>query len=421
MRSIRLILGVIASASLLFSVSANAQENNNRAENGKVVRGAYETNGFADNWFIGGGAGVNTFFGHGVDGKFALSADAFIGKWFTPSVGARVGFKGLGLTTAIQNGYEFMSDAEGKLSLAAGNVDVLWNISNAISGYKETRFWDFVPYFRAGYIQTKGGNYKPAYDKGVYCNREWGLGLGLLNDLRLGNRLDLYIDATGLIVKNGMPSQRKQPIKPAGVKSEVWGILPSLTAGLIFNLGRTGWDRHTSITPVVVPVPFTVDQYNALQDQVNALAKENGSLKDQVNTLGAKAAKLDALKNGQLYVYDNGKFVEAVETVTTPSIVYFDKGSAKISDREMAHIEFYAKNALENDSDVLLLVGSASRQEGTHEFNQKLSERRADAVKKALVEKFGISADRISTLAEGDTNNIYDTPEKNRSVTIKIQ
>ena len=125
MRSIRLILGVIASASLLFSVSANAQENNNRDENGKVVRGAYETNGFADNWFIGGGAGVNTFFGHGVDGKFALSADAFIGKWFTPSVGARVGFKGLGLTTVVKDGYEFMSDAEGKLSLAAGNLDAL--------------------------------------------------------------------------------------------------------------------------------------------------------------------------------------------------------------------------------------------------------------------------------------------------------
>lgn len=420
MRSIRLILGVIASASLLFSVNANAQENNNRDENGNVVRGAYETNGFWDNWFIGGGAGVNTFFGHGVDGKFALSADGFIGKWFTPCVGARVGYKGLGLNTAIQNGWEFMTTAEGKLGMASANLDVLWNISNSISGYKETRFWDFVPYFRAGYIQTKGGDYKPAYDKGTYCNREWGLGLGLLNDFRLGNRLDLYIDATGLVVKNGMPSQHKTPIA-RNVKSEVWALLPSVTAGIILNLGRTGFDRHSSITPTVIPVPFTLEQYNALQDQVNLLAKENGSLKDQINTLGTKAAKLDALKNGQLYVYDNGKFVEAVETVTTPSIVYFDKGSAKISDREMAHIEFYAKNALENDADILLLVGSASRQEGTHEFNQKLSERRADAVKKALVEKFGISADRISTLAEGDTNNVYDTPEKNRSVTIKIK
>ena len=36
--------GVLAAASLLFSVSAFAQEDANRDENGKVVRGAYETN-----------------------------------------------------------------------------------------------------------------------------------------------------------------------------------------------------------------------------------------------------------------------------------------------------------------------------------------------------------------------------------------
>ena len=52
--------GALAIASLLFSANAFAQENNNRDENGKVVRGAYETNKAFDNTFIGIGAGVNS-------------------------------------------------------------------------------------------------------------------------------------------------------------------------------------------------------------------------------------------------------------------------------------------------------------------------------------------------------------------------
>ena len=44
MKGIKMILGALAAASLLFSVNAFAQENANRDENGKIVRGAYETN-----------------------------------------------------------------------------------------------------------------------------------------------------------------------------------------------------------------------------------------------------------------------------------------------------------------------------------------------------------------------------------------
>ena len=54
-----MILGALAAASLLFSVNAFAQENANRDENGKIVRGAYETNRAFDNTWIGLAAGWN--------------------------------------------------------------------------------------------------------------------------------------------------------------------------------------------------------------------------------------------------------------------------------------------------------------------------------------------------------------------------
>ena len=86
----------VASAS-----DAVAQENANRDSLGRVVRGPYETNGAWDNWFIGVGGGINLF----EDGWFggngyhqtrvAPALDVNIGKWWTPSVGFRVGYCGL--------------------------------------------------------------------------------------------------------------------------------------------------------------------------------------------------------------------------------------------------------------------------------------------------------------------------------------
>ncbi|MBQ3847051.1 MAG: hypothetical protein II761_05730, partial [Bacteroidales bacterium] len=93
-------LGALAAASLLFSFSVSAQENNNRDENGKVVRGAYETNKWYDNTFIGVAGGVNTVFdsyeSHGFElGQYGAAAELNFGKWYTPAIGVRFGWQGL--------------------------------------------------------------------------------------------------------------------------------------------------------------------------------------------------------------------------------------------------------------------------------------------------------------------------------------
>lgn len=55
MKTSKFVISALAvMASVLVAVpAANAQENGNRDENGKIVRGSYETNRFGDNWFIG--------------------------------------------------------------------------------------------------------------------------------------------------------------------------------------------------------------------------------------------------------------------------------------------------------------------------------------------------------------------------------
>ena len=137
MKAIKFI-GILAAASFLFSLNAYAQEDANRGANGEVVRGPYVTNGAFDNTFISLGAGTNSVLERSFGlGKFGLATDVTLGKWFSPTIGVRAGWHGLNVTSK-----------SGELNKSPYHYlhgDLLWNLSNAIGGYKETRIWNFSP------------------------------------------------------------------------------------------------------------------------------------------------------------------------------------------------------------------------------------------------------------------------------------
>ena len=396
MKAIKFI-GILAAASFLFSFNAFAQEDNNVGANGEVVRGPYVTNGAFDNTFIGLGAGVNSViekqFGLG---KMGLATEVNFGKWFTPTVGVRAGWHGL-----------FDTSKSGELNKAPFHYihgDLLWNLSNALTGYKETRFWNFIPYVSGGLSMIKHHGLKE-------FDQELAAGVGLLNSLRLGERVNLNLDL-------GIIAARAEAYQMNGFLGRYVGF-PMATLGLQFNLGRTGFDRLSSVMPVIVPLPFTESDYNALKDKVAALEKENAQLKNKIADLENQLAPFKNLVDGQTYLFQNGRFTAVEAKVASPATVYFDLGSAKISDREKAHLEFFANSVVDNATK-LLLTGSADKQTGTAKGNQKLSEQRVDAVK-ALLGKLGANTDNIETVANGDTKNVFDTPAKNRCVVIDVK
>ena len=396
MKAIKFI-GILAAASFLFSFNAFAQEDNNREADGSVVRGPYVTNSAFDNTFIGLGAGVNSVIEKSFGlGKMGLATDVYVGKWFTPAVGLRAGWHGL-----------FDTAKSGQLDKAPFHYlhgDLLWNLSNSIDGYKETRFWNFIPYASAGMTLIKHHGLK-------VFDQEFAAGVGLLNSLRLGERVNLNLDL-------GIIAGRAEAYDMKGFASRYVGF-PTATLGLQFNLGRTGFDRLSSVMPVIVPVPFTEAQYNALKDKVAALEKENAQLKNKIADLENQLAPFKNLVDGQTYLFQNGRFTAVEAKVASPATVYFDLGSAKVSEREKAHLEFFANSVVDNATK-LLLTGSADKQTGTAKGNQKLSEQRVDAVK-ALLEKLGANGNNIETVANGDTKNVFDTPAKNRCVVIEVK
>lgn len=402
------IFGALAIASLLFSANAFAQENNNRDENGKVVRGAYETNKAFDNTFIGIAGGVNSVIPSVKSttkwGKIGLAADLNFGKWWTPAVGMRLGYHGLwdvsklsidGLLPGNRFGFHYV------------HGDFLWNISNSIGGYKETRFWNFVPYATMGILDVcQGVN---PFKKTSKNNIEYAAGVGLLNVLRLSNRVNLTIDLMALVGRGNAYT------KAAGR----FIVFPSATAGLQFNLGKTNFDRHSTITPVVIPVPFTTEQYNALKDKVAALEKENAALKDKIALLEKEVAPLRKLVNGQTYLYENGTFTAVDIKEGSPMSVYFDLGSSKLSAREKAHLEFFANNVVKGDTK-LSVNGYADKQTGSSKYNQTLSEKRVKTVVDFLT-KAGATESNIETAAHGSSVQLFDGAAKNRVVTIEVK
>ncbi len=222
------------------TVDKNSAKAENRDAEGKFLRGPYSVGKASDNFFISVSGGINILEGPADNesgkGRIAPALDVSFGKWFTPSVGLRLGYSGLSAKgwSDVQTPYA-PSTADGqslypeKFGLAYVHGDVLWNISNTIGGYKAKRFWDFVPFVNAGWLYSYGL-------KGVDAHsNELGFGVGLLNIIRLTDRVDLTLEAEQLFMRNEIGMISNSTKKLTG--------LTSVTLGVSVNLGKLGFER----------------------------------------------------------------------------------------------------------------------------------------------------------------------------------
>jgi outer membrane protein OmpA-like peptidoglycan-associated protein len=82
--------------------------------------------------------------------------------------------------------------------------------------------------------------------------------------------------------------------------------------------------------------------------------------------------------------------------------VYFDFGYARVKHRSWPLLKSLAKLILSHPEYVLVHINGHTDEVGSVEWNQKLSEDRANAVKKKLVE-YGVPADRLEAKGFGKT------------------
>ncbi|MDE6397445.1 MAG: OmpA family protein, partial [Muribaculaceae bacterium] len=113
---------------------------------------------------------------------------------------------------------------------------------------------------------------------------------------------------------------------------------------------------------------------------------------------------------------------ETVVTETAPlmSTVRFKLNSAVISSEEAVNVYNTAQWLKANPEEKVVIVGYADKDTGTPAYNLKLSQRRAQAVRDMLVNKYGISSDRLTTQAEGSNVQPYDVNNWNRIVIFSV-
>ena len=407
MKGIKLMLGVFA-ALLLLSPNASAQ---NKDSDGNVIRGPYETNRIFDNSSIVVGAGLNMTLMHPTSpkswGNLGLAMDINFNKWWTPYVGGRLGWHGL-WNSSKQVFDESNIAADTPYGFNYFHGDILWNVFNTFGGYKADRFWDLNPYIGMGMLDVT--DKRNILSKNASHNREYALGVGLQNVLKVTEAINFVIDLQALV-------------SPASKYSTTGGrilFFPSATFGLAFNIGKTCFYRHSERVPAILPVPFTEGEYKALENKLAALQKENKSLKDRIAALQEDIDQYKKLLcDGNTYIYENGQFTPVEAKAGAPVAVYFDCGSASISEREKAHLEYFAEQLVNADTK-LLVKGYADKQTGSAKRNQQLSEQRVKAVVD-LLKKAGANEANIEANALGATVQPFDGAVKNRVVTVEVQ
>lgn len=408
MKRLNFILGAaaLAAVSLTASPSVNAQENGNRDEFGDIVRGPYETNRFGDNWFIGVGGGINIFWNDGYKTAIGPSLDANIGKWITPSIGLRAGYQGLSTRVWSYDQSVLAPDFDTdkgmykeKFGYMYIHGDVMWNISNALSGYKETRFWNFVPYMHAGFFRAYG------LDDADYADNEFAAGAGLLHNLRLSDRLDLIIDMRATLVNGKIHG------------SEGVAVLPSVTAGLAVDLG---WPNFVRTSTIVGAIEIAnAEKFEVLETAVVALEAANAALEAQNAELAQANGKLSKeLKSLRQTTVNETTFFEDMG----PATIYFNIGQTTLNDKETQHLDFIAKNLISkaaSDTKIYLtLMGTADSNTGSASRNKQLSEARGKYVFDILTTKYGIAPDRL--IVKSEVVKAASKPELSRAVVISF-
>lgn len=379
MKKIISILAAFAVA--VMSFSAYAQEDGNRDANGYVVRGPYLTNGGGSNIFVGLGGGANTTLGVGLK-PFAefnplnkWGAEVFVGKWFTPTIGIRAGYKGVMNSVVYDTDLYTANFASGEqLRFGYAHGDLMWNLSDALSGYKETRLWDIIPYVGAGYLGINNGA----------TDNKFAASLGLYNQFRVNRTINVYFDLNVIGTENPVGLKGAEgPVVDGNtfvLKRPLY--MPSATVGVTFNISRKkNFDRFKSVGVYKADYEKLYNDNADLNKRVGALEAENNSLKDKLIDCQSRQAQVKEV------------VVEKTRVLVGSNIITFPIGSCVLSATEQAKVEQFAKNL---DEDTLVqVVGSADSKTGTQNRNFALAKNRANVVKNALV-KAGIAEDRIS-------------------------
>lgn len=268
---------------------------------------------------------------------------------------------------------------------ATGNFD----LTNLFGGYRCTR----RPFSAALSAGTGWGH---LYRHRLPDHNYLAVKVGMLFSVRLHKAIDLRVQPS--VMWNVSDSRSSAGSASFNARRALF----HLQAGLSYRFG----------TADDCIVPYDRAQIDGLNGQVNDLRQRLKISKAEAVVAGTRAerlrAELEACRTKPAVVRE----VAVNNRLNTVLDVFFHLGSATISGDQMPNVERIASYLNSHPGSRVVIKGYASR-DGNADFNRRLAERRAQAVKNALEKRYGIDASRITAQGAG-IGELFDVDSWNR-------
>ena len=346
-----------------------------------------------DNFYIGinGGAQVKTT-GESWMNNLNSNAGLRIGRWFTPVFGLAA------------EGNVYFNDhckhymPQSKTLARYMNVGLIGtvNLSNWFAGYKgEPRLFEVVPVFGFGWGHTFG---TAAGDNEKELNALTSkAGIDFTFNLGKAKAWQVYVEPSMNWSLNGYGYE--------GVAYDINQSAFQLNAGIVYKFKNSNGSHNFTIAQL-----RDQNEIDGLNSQINSL---RGDLNDKDAQLSAKDKQIKDLQNALDECNKKPKYVKPATATNLQPTVLFRQGKAVVDKSQMPNIELIAQY-MKNHEDAKVEIKGYASPEGNKEFNQALSEKRAEAVKNVLVKKYKIAADRLTTKGMGATDKLFKQVEFNR-------
>ncbi|MBD5253560.1 MAG: OmpA family protein [Bacteroides sp.] len=355
----------------------------------------YSPASWRNGWFLQAGAGIQMPFVENdhsmVDGSGRHVTAVYnlgVGRWFSPYMGFR--FSG------TYGSMHWNSQRMASAKQASVNLDFMWDMFNSINGYNPDRVFSIVPFVGLG--GTFVWDYKNNLNANQFDNdgkiksNQWLLPVsaGIQFRFRLCRYVDFFVEGRGSFYGDNFNNVSGG--RPVDINLQAIG-------GLNIRFDGAGMSKYNPCDYA----GYVSSLNNQVNDLRNALATSEA----------ARAAAEAQLPCPEVVV------TEAAATVVNAPLlpsVRFKINSAYVSSEEMVNVYNVAEYLKANPGTSIVVRGYADKDTGSAAYNQKLSERRAQAVADILVNDYGVDASRLTVEAAGSSVQPYDTNNWNRIV-----
>lgn len=201
------------------------------------------------NWFVSIAGGATAFLGtplgcEDLFGRLKPSYSLAVGKWFTPSIGARINYSGL----------QFKDGTLSTQDYHHIHADLLWNLLGRRYARQGQVRWNLAPFVGVGLLHNATNG-----------NNPFAISYGVQGQYRISQRVSAILELSG--------TTTFQDFDGYGHPNRLGDHMVSLTAGFTFHLGKTGWKRAVDATPYIHQNEWLMDYAN-LQSERNRRYEE---------------------------------------------------------------------------------------------------------------------------------------------------